>query len=64
MKWILRLLALAGGLFLVALSFSAGSVDSMFIDFTQLSEDQLSVYKFVFLIGGIALWGAIPVIGE
>lgn len=64
MKWILRLLALAGGLFFIALAFSAGSIDSMFIDFTQLSEDQLSVYKFVFLMVGISLWGAIPLLGD
>lgn len=64
MKWILRMLALAGGMFFIALAFSAGSVDSMFIDFTQLPENQLSVYKYTFLVMGIALWGSIPLLGD
>jgi len=64
MKIVLQLLALAGGLFSIALAFSLGNIDSLIIDFTQLPEDQLSVYQYVFFMVGLALWLAVPVISE
>lgn len=64
MNIIYQIMALAGGLFFIALSFSLGNVNSLVIDFTQFPPEQLSVYRYVFFTAGVGLWLAIPILGD
>lgn len=64
MKILYQTLALGGGLFFVALAFSLGNVNSMFIDFTQLPAEQLSVFRYTFFVFGVGLWLTIPVVSK
>lgn len=51
---ILSLLSLTAAVWFLAMAVTLGTVDSMFIDFTQMGAEQLELYRYGFFSGFVA----------
>lgn len=50
-RYILALFSITMAVWFLAMAVTLGTVDSMFIDFTQMSASQLELYRYGFFSG-------------